>query len=130
MTRLIAPPQPQVYVHGSIRAGLIAHARTKVTAGLRHSPRPVLFVRLNLSRATARGVDLPYTVAVHADVSGVDLHATASAATITEAVALVQRGALRVLPGVHLPRPVDLRVGAAAETRRLEAQVRRTDRWR
>jgi len=104
MTRLIAPPQPQVYVRGSIRAGLVEYARRKVTVALAHAPRPVLFVRLNLSRAAASGVAQPYAVAMHADVSDVDLHATATAATFAEAVDLAQH--------------------------RLNAQLSRVDRWR
>lgn len=104
MTRMVAPPQPQVYVHGSIRSGLVQYACQKVTAGLAHAPRPVLFVRLNLSRAAARGVNQPYSVAVHADVSGVDIHVSATAATFTEAVDLAQQ--------------------------RLNARLSRADRWR
>ncbi|BCB89784.1 hypothetical protein [Phytohabitans suffuscus] len=86
MVRVSAPPQPQVYVHGSIRPVLVEYASQKVTAALEHAPRPVLFVKLNLSHASARGVSEPYAVAVHADVSGVDIHVSATAATLTEAV--------------------------------------------
>ncbi|MDW5330437.1 hypothetical protein [Plantactinospora sp. KLBMP9567] len=103
MTRPIAPPQPQVYVHGAIRPGQVAYARRKVTAALRHAPRPVLFVRMSLNRSAARGVDRPYGVAIHASLSGVDLHAAADAATLTEAVELARR--------------------------RLETQLQRANRW-
>ena len=104
MTRLIAPPQPQVYVQGSIRAGMVEYATGKVTAALAHAPRPVLFVRLSLTRAAARGVAAPFSVAVHVDVSGVDIYTSATAATFTEAVDLAQR--------------------------RLHARLSRVDRWR
>ncbi|GAA4473901.1 hypothetical protein [Phytohabitans houttuyneae] len=104
MTRMVAPPQPQVYVQDSIRAGLVQYASRKVTAALEHAPRPVLFVRLNLSRASSRGLRRPYSVAVHADVSGVDIHVSAVADTFTEAVDLAQR--------------------------RLSARLSRADRWR
>jgi ribosome-associated translation inhibitor RaiA len=104
MTRMVAPPQPQVYVHGSIRAGLVQYASRKVTAALAHAPRPVLFVRLALTHASARGTSQQYSVAVHADVSGVDVHVSAAAATFTEAVDLAQQ--------------------------RLNARLSRADRWR
>lgn len=104
MTRLVAPPQAQVHVRGSIRPGLVEYASRKVTAALARAPRPVLFVRLALTHTTARGVIQPFTVAVHADVSGVDIHVTATAATFTEAVDLAQQ--------------------------RLNARLSRVDRWR
>ncbi|MFY1671506.1 HPF/RaiA family ribosome-associated protein [Plantactinospora sp. WMMB334] len=91
MTRLTAPPQPQVYVHGPIRAGQIEYARRKTGAALEHAPRPVLFVRLTLGHARVRGAGQPYAVAVHADVSGLEIHAAATAATFSEAVDLAQR---------------------------------------
>jgi ribosome-associated translation inhibitor RaiA len=91
MTRSMAPPQPQVHLHGSIRAGQVEYARRKVAAALAHAPRPVLFVRLNLTRAAAPGLTRPYSVTIHIDLSGVDLHATAAAATFTEAVDLARR---------------------------------------
>ncbi|MDQ7904016.1 hypothetical protein RB614_05705 [Phytohabitans sp. ZYX-F-186] len=104
MSRVVAPAQPQVYVHGPIRPGLVEYARRKVTAALEHAPRPVLFVKLNLGRAGAAGTPRPYTVAVHADVSGVDIHVSAAAPTFTEAVDLAQR--------------------------KLNARLSRADRWR
>lgn len=96
MTRVEAIPQPQVHVHGPIRAGLVEYARERVTTVLRLAPRPVLFVRIGLDRSTS--AERPYTVRVHADVSGVDLHATASASTFTQAVDLTRRR-LRALLG-------------------------------
>ncbi|MEQ4304690.1 hypothetical protein ABNF97_25480 [Plantactinospora sp. B6F1] len=78
-------------MHGAIRPGQVGYARRKVTAALRHVPRPVLFVRMSLNRSAACGVDRPYGVAIHASLPCVDLHAAADAATFTEAVALAQR---------------------------------------
>lgn len=104
MTRTVSPPQPQVHVHGSISAGLVQYATRKVTAALEHAPRPVLFVRINLRRAPSHGDGQPYTVSVHADVSGVDVHVSASAATLTEAADLAQQ--------------------------RLNARLSKVDRWR
>jgi ribosome-associated translation inhibitor RaiA len=98
MTRVDAIPQPQVHVHGPVRAGLVQYAREKVINALRLAPRPVLFVRIGLNLPT--GAAGSYTVRVHADVSGVDLHASASASTFTEAVDLAQRR-LRTLLSKH-----------------------------
>jgi ribosome-associated translation inhibitor RaiA len=64
----------------------------------------VLFVRLTIERLTDQNPGRLYTVRVHADVSGVDLHARATAPTVTEAVDLAQG--------------------------RLRAQLARTSRWR
>jgi len=48
-------------------------------------------VRLTLHRVTAHGTRPPFRVAVHADVSGVDVHVSADAATFTEAADLAQQ---------------------------------------
>jgi ribosome-associated translation inhibitor RaiA len=104
MAGIVAPPQPQVYVRGPIPTGQVDYARSKVAGAFRIAPRPVLFVRLSIEKSADPGGGRPYTVRVHADVSGVDLHARASAPTVTEAADLVQR--------------------------RLRALLARTSRWR
>lgn len=91
MAVTLAPPQPQVHVRGSIPATQVDYARTKVAAAFRLAPRPVLFVRLTIERPSDATGGRLYTVRVHADVSGVDLHARASAPTVTEAADLVRQ---------------------------------------
>lgn len=91
MTSPVLADHPvQVRTYGAVPARLISYAAGKVEAVLRHSPAPVLLVRIKISHDHG-SAPLDALVRVDVDINGVDVHVRAAAPTLTEAVDLMQR---------------------------------------
>lgn len=81
--------EPTVSTHGKVPHGAGDYAKRKVEALYRSAPRPVLHAAIRLEHEVNPGLEKPMTVEVSLDVSGRDVRAKAAAATMGEAVDLV-----------------------------------------
>jgi len=85
MTHVSTIISPRVRTHGAIVPEAAAYAIDKLDAALHHTPAPVLDARLTLDAAAPGN-----RVDAHVNVNGLNVHVHAIAATMPEAVDLMQ----------------------------------------
>jgi ribosome-associated translation inhibitor RaiA len=87
------PSQPDIQIavrRGEVTPATMDYARQKVGAVLRLAPAPVLFARVTLAQETAPDIERPAIAKASLDVNGQPVRAHVAAATMPEAIDLLE----------------------------------------